>query len=64
MKRLFQVKQGPASVIRYAGDSPYFESKEEAKKLRDLVNSGNPTGPRAHVTFGPDHKRYPGGARA
>ena len=55
MKRLFMLRRGKGgSMLRDDDGQPfYFESKAEAKKIRDTL--GN-----AVVSIGPDHKLYKG----
>lgn len=61
MKRLFQVKSAPGDPLYDdKGHVWYFESKQEAKVIRDKATAD--TGVPHHVALGPDHWRYGWGA--
>ena len=59
MKRLFQVNKPNGKL--YADDkadhSVFFESKKEAKAVRDALNNGHPENGYT-VGYGPDHNKY------
>jgi len=61
MKRLFEVR-GRLGSAGHKCRGAYFESKQEAKQLRDQLNVELP-GNNYHVTKGPDHRLYKGGAK-
>lgn len=65
MKRLFMVVYigtQKRHQLEGAGISPYFEAKQEAKKLRDRLND-DVKQPIVCVSYGPDHRHYTGGKK-
>ena len=52
MKRLFKVVDSKGRMLGGATDTNYFESKQEAKAVRDRINAA---GENFHVSRGPDH---------
>ena len=66
MKRLFQIadKGGKSVAVLYATDESeyYFEKKEDAKEVRNKLNSKKLKSKKFHKPFkvvpGPDHWRH------
>ena len=55
MKKLFTVRDN--STGRLVPDT-FFDKKQDAKKVRNELNSDTGTPARFNVTLGPDHNRF------
>ena len=60
MKRLFVLKNSGVLVRGEDGIPLYFNSKMDAKRIRDQRNE---TGGKVVVSYGPDHNKYKYGGK-